>query len=122
MAKEADWIKVVAKLNRLTLERELVWVRRDPPGSITAARNGRVFHFFGTRYRDKNIGIYEERYPFFTDEDTFHWDDRVVLAFYSDDWELQWELPRVAGIQDLYNTIRRRDANADKFAEELLKD
>ena len=123
MTKTHDWVNVVSTLNLLTLEGKLTWERMDPPAAVAVGVNDRIFNFFGTRYRGRNIGIHEERYMTYNDDlDRYIWQNRIVLAFYTDQWDLQIEVPKTAGLGELFATVRRKEANVEKFVSELLSE
>lgn len=123
MASATEWVDVVSKLNQLTLEGRLEWERMDPPAAISSGVNDRVFNFFGTTYRGRRLGIHEERHQTYHDDlDRYIWQRRVVLGFYTDDWELQVEAPEVSGLQELYETVKHQEAELDGFVESLLKE
>jgi hypothetical protein len=124
MPTDKDTIQVITKLNRLTQEGKLKWERMQPPASLTSGTDSKVFDFYGTRYKGRNIGLYEERYQAFDDE-YFHrsyWTDKEVLAFFSDEWQKEWEFPIGAGVLELLTSVKYQIAGVDSFISDLLED
>lgn len=124
MPTDREIIQVITKLNRLTQEGKLEWSRTKPPDSLTTGTDEQIFEFYCTTYKDRNIALYEERYQAYDDE-YFHrsyWTSRLVLAFFSDDWEKEWEFPRSAGIFELLKSVQYQVADVDTFIDEILKD
>ena len=124
MATDKEIIKVITKLNRLTQEGKIKWERREPPPSLVTGTDSKIFDFFATNYKGRNIGLFEERYQGW-DEDYFHgayWTDRLVLAFFSTAWEKEWEFPKSPGIYELLTSIKYQVAEVETFMNDFLKE
>ena len=122
MATDKDIIKVISKLNRLTQEEKIEWDRMDPPDSLTAGTNDIIFKFYGSEYKGRNIGLYEERCRAFDESfDSSYWAQRLVLAFFSDDWVKEWEFPEKPGIGELLKSVEYQVVGVDTVIDEILK-
>jgi hypothetical protein len=123
MATTHKWVAVISKLNELTHEKRLDWERMDPPNALVSGVNDRIFNFFGASYEGRKIGIWEERFQMYnSDLDNYYWQQREMLAVFSDAWDLQVHAPIVAGISQLFETVRNSEANLDEFFDDILKD
>lgn len=121
--EKKKWVAVVAKLNRLTQEEELVWERMDIPTDLQTGSNDLISSFYGTNFHGRNIGIYEERYrDYIPDFDTFVWDSRIVLAFFTEDWQRELAFPGASGTIELMDAVRHQTAGVEEFLDEVLKE
>lgn len=124
MSTDNEIIQVITKLNRLTQEGKIHWERMEPPAYLTTGTDVKILDFYGTEYKGRNIGIYEERYQDY--DDVFghgiYWTDRLVLAFFSEKWGQEWEFPKSTGIYELLTSIKYEVADVDTFMDEILKD
>jgi len=124
MSTDKEIIQVITKLNRLTQEGKIQWKRMKPPANLITGTDVKIFDFYGTKYKGRNIGLYEERYQGY-DDDFFYgtyWTDRLVLAFFSENWGKEWEFPKSTGIYELLTSIKYEVADVDTFMDEILKD
>ncbi|MEW6586734.1 MAG: hypothetical protein AB1442_14150 [Nitrospirota bacterium] len=122
MANESKLIQFATKLNRLTQEGTIEWSRMDPPDSLTKATDDKIFHFFGARYKGRNLGLYEERYQTYGDYDELIWTQRWVLAFFDDEWEEAWRFPSIQGIPELAESVMYNVADVDSIIDDLLSE
>lgn len=124
MAADKEIIKVVTKLNRLTQEDKIKWERKEPPSSLITATEATIFDFYATEYKGKNMGLFEERYQDW-DEEFFqrtYWTDRIVLAFFSENWEKEWEFPKSTGVYALLASVRYQVAGVEEIINVFLED
>ena len=124
MPSDIEIIQVITKLNRLTQEKKLEWMRMDPPVSLLAGTDEKIFDFYRTKYKNRNIGLYEERFQSYDDDFSHktYWTQRLVLAFFSEDWEKEWEFPQSTGLSELLISVKYQVADVDSFIDEILKD
>lgn len=121
MATDKQIISVISKLNRLTQEGKIEWERMHPPESLTIGTDDKIIDFFTSHYKDKNIGLYEERYQDYDpDYDRTYWTSVWELAFFSNEWEIDWVFPRKPGIFELLESVRYQVAGVDTIIDEFL--
>lgn len=112
----------VAKLNRLTQEGQMRWKLARAPASLTAGSSFKIPAFFQCDLLGKTVGIYEERYQdYSTETDEWYWASRLVLGLFDAEGNQVWDFPDgLAGLQDLWNAVRYRSADVDKYLDAVL--
>ena len=121
MANQAKIVQLVAVLNQLTQEGQLKWEAREPTSSINLRPDQLVDTSYETRFEDRRLRIYEEKYKSWIDEDRYTWSSRVVLAFVDGTGDNAWEFPPAAGITDLLESVKYQTAGVDDYLESVLK-
>ena len=123
MGTDKKIISVISKLNRLTQEGKIEWKRIHPPENLTLGTDEKIVDFFATSYKDRKIGLYEERYQAYDgDYDQSYWTSRWILAFFSGSWDLDWVFPHKPGIFELLESVRYKITGVDEIIDEFLDD
>ena len=119
MANLRDYVALIDHLIELTQTEQINWRRESPPNQILTTHN-RVAQVYVTSYNDRIIRLYEEMYKYFTDEDVYYWQTRLVMDFIDEDDNSLWQFPQTPNGWDLLNAIKYRDANVDAFINDIL--
>lgn len=122
MSEKDKFVRLVTYLNQLTQENALKWQSVYNPERLNLGRDKNVGSVFSASYKGKHLRIYEEQYKYWTDEDTFVWSSRVVLAFVDASGNNEWEFPSVAGLYDLLESVRYQSADVDKFIDDVFSE
>lgn len=118
---DKKWVALVVKLNQLTREGKLVWRSCPAPPSLYAPTHDAVQSFHVTDFNGKKIGIYEVRRLSLDDyHDRRFAVSRAAMALFNDSMELEYELPNVAGIGDLLDTVRYYTAGVRDWLDSSL--
>ncbi|HEY1684132.1 MAG TPA: hypothetical protein VGG19_05175 [Tepidisphaeraceae bacterium] len=118
--KRSNWSSLITTLNELTHTGKLDWARYDPPDSLVSGTNHKVFGFYSTRFKDHRIGIYEMRHQVYSGEfDQLYWESNVQLDIFTEDFESLVAAPADVGVNDLYDTIKRKEAKLDDLFKGL---
>ncbi len=120
MSEKDNFVRIVAHLNQLTQENTLKWSSVFNPDNLDLGRDKSVGAVFETTYKNKKLRIYEEQYKYWTDEDSFSWSTRIVLAFVDSSDNNAWEFPNIAGLYDLLESVRYQSADVDKFINDIF--
>jgi hypothetical protein len=123
MEEQDKFVSVIAKLNELTQEGKLTWSKEHFPENLNLGKDRPVKLVFSAFFRNKTLRIYAEEYKYWYEEDRYEWDSRIVLAFVDDITSQNiWEFPQVAGLADLYESVRYQEADVDQFIDEILSE
>ena len=123
MEKDDRITEFVARLNRLTKENLLKWIR-VPESVLKKEGTDSVYdNLYNTDINNREIGIFEERYREYSPEtNSFYWDKRTILGLFDSRGNLQYEFRDVPGLIDLMRTIKYHAAKVDEFLDEFLKE
>jgi hypothetical protein len=122
MTDEKDkWVQAVAKLNRLTQEGTLKWVRMEPPQQLTQGTHSVIVEFYTTTYQGRNLAIYLLRYRNYYNEEDYEWSAEPRLVVCTPTWEPEWPFPEVAGIHELFSSVRFQVADVTTLLDDILK-
>jgi hypothetical protein len=120
MAEQDKLLSVIAKLNELTQEGDLKWYAVPNPESLDVGTDKKPTAVYETKYKDKRLRIYREEYKYWYDEDRWEWSSKIILAFVDKNNQNAWEFPDVAGLADLYDSVRYQGAGVDQFIKDML--
>ncbi len=121
MATNREYTQLVSKLTELTQSKQIEWNRNASPASLQSPDN-KVDIVYVTDFKDKKLRLYEERYKYFTDEDEFHWADRVILEFIDQFNRHVWQFPEIRTIWDLLRAVKYEEAGVDSFIKQILEE
>lgn len=119
-----DTEKVIQRLLKQTQQGEIDWKRRSPAPYfpyLIEATNDKVDVVYYAEVNGQNLALYEERYRYFTDEDTFYWSTRICLDVVSSMGERLWQFPSSIYLNDLLAAAAYKAANVPKILEDLMK-
>src|SRR4051812_42061280 len=89
--------KLIEQLIRESLNKNLNWSPKKPPVALSAATDNYIPLYLETWFKNATIGIYELRYKYFTDEDTFVWSEMngICVMKYGDliAWKIEENSP-----------------------------
>jgi hypothetical protein len=91
-----QWLRLVAKLTTATQNKDVQWQQMGT--SYEAEFMGRNFRLS----RSRSFG-----------------DEGIVLAFIDPFGGVEFEVPQIEGLWDLYEAVRLQAANIDEFLEKL---
>lgn len=120
MATHKEFVMLVDTLIELTQDNEITWLRENTPDSLLVNGN-QINHIYTTKYKNKNLRIYQELYKRFTDEDVFHMQARIIIDFIDGDNSI-FDFPETSNSWDLLKAIQYRDVDVDGFLNDLLSD
>ncbi|NKX03371.1 hypothetical protein HGD89_00135 [Alteromonadaceae bacterium A_SAG6] len=120
MATQKEFVKLVDTLIEFTQEKKITWLRSDTPNSLLLNGN-QINHVYTTKYKNKNLRVYEELYKYYTDEDVFHMRARTVISFIDGDNSI-FDFPQTSNTWDLLKAIQYRDVDIDGFMNDILDD
>lgn len=120
MKEEEKILKAVTCLIEQTQDGKLKWNACQPPNDITEGKEGTVHIVYQTERDNKLIRLYEYKDRVYTDEDVWHWDDRVALELSNEPKNAWWRFPRHSVIWDLLEAVKFKVAGADEFIDNLL--
>jgi hypothetical protein len=122
MTKSIDnWIALVSKLKESTKAGDLKWRSQNAPEALLDGTDDRIIGFFSTKFLERNLGLFEERFKTFSEDmsDSI-WSRRIVLAVFDSSWNPLVEAPDVPGVGDLYLIVKSHEAKLDEFFERAL--
>lgn len=121
--KDEKLMKAVSKLLRLTQEKKLKWEKMIPPPDLHEGTDSVIPYFYGVKYKENNLGLYEIRFKAFNpDTEQIYWVEDVILSVFANDWSRVWDFPETTAIHDLLRSVRYQIANVDRIIDSLLSD
>ncbi|HAR75049.1 MAG TPA: hypothetical protein DCR60_02285 [Psychrobacter sp.] len=114
----------ISKLERLisyliqeTIENSIKWKIQTPPESLT--KNTDAFYplFLITQYKDKSIGLYEQRFKSYEDEDVWFWATRPGLCIFTDNYISYKYEKRSPALNDLFLKAADQVSGIDKLLD-----
>ncbi len=117
MQIDAKWANAVAKLNLMTINKELEWSPQPPSEAL---RNESVYEIdlvFTTKYKGRSIRLYSRlnKYSQISDK------PELILEFYDEETlGALFRFPKIEGIVDLYHSVKSQVSDIEKILEELL--
>jgi hypothetical protein len=130
------WIDAVGKLLTLTQEGQLVWTTREPPASFNSLPDERVDVVYQTRYKEKDLRLYELHYKIekpkraftiigavvnsFDDEQYSFWTKTTVLELLDENGLGGWTFPMMDVIGHLLAAVKYQVAGVKDFLDEIL--
>lgn len=114
--------KLATKLIRETNSGKLEWEMNDPPVEMTEGTDDFIPLFFKTKYKDKWIAIFENRYQGIDlDTESLYWTKRIVLAVLDSENRVLWESrERSPALNDLLDTVREKYSGIDDLLSDLI--
>jgi hypothetical protein len=59
--------------------------------------------------------LYKESYKYYTDEERYYWDERIIIEFIDEYGGSIWQFPKTNNLWNLLNAVQYKDANVDDF-------
>lgn len=115
--EEERWERVVAKLAEETKSRAVVWNEVVRAHDI---ERDTVLPMYFARVADKFIRVYEYKYEWSADGDTFFPASEVTIEFVDDQQRSLWRFPKVDSRWKLLEAIRYQATKADDFVQRYL--
>lgn len=114
------WVSFVTKLNRHTQEGRIRW---KPAGEQPDLKSS-DFQQYGPAYvaevDDATVRIYREKIRRLSEGEEEYWQDGVRLEIKTSDLGEFIRIPKVAGLDDLYETVVYTANKLDEFVEKFL--
>jgi hypothetical protein len=130
-SEKNKWIDVIAKMLKLTQAGKLVWKSEQPPATFRNRSDRRVEIVFTTKYKEKNLRLYELSYQS-EDIDINPYDNQptVTLTWYSkpvleivDKFGIAlWTFPKVSALSDLLSSVQFQVAGVKDLLDDFLKE
>jgi hypothetical protein len=112
----------ISKLRSMTETGKQKWEKMKPPSNLTSGTDDIISAFYGTIYKDRKIGIYEERFrSYYPEYHEFYWSDRIVIAFFNEEWEKLWEFPQISGDIELLKAVEYQVADVNNIVDTFIK-
>ncbi|MEJ8675691.1 hypothetical protein [Chromobacterium amazonense] len=115
---------LIVKLNKLTSQKKISWIVKEPPRTLLRGTDDHIPLFVKAKYKDRHFAIYQHRYQDFSVEfEQLYWCEKIVLAIVDIEDHVLWEVrEQTSALYDLFDTIRRQISNIDSVIEDLLDD
>ena len=78
--------RLISNLFQSTLNDSIVWRIEAPPKILTENTDSFFPLFLITTYKDKEIGLYEQRYKYYMDEDIWCWATELGLCIFTNNY------------------------------------
>ena len=78
--------KLISHLIKETINNNIEWDIQEPPALLTNNTENFYPLFLITEYRNKKIGLYEQRFKYYQDEDSWSWSERPGLCIFKDEY------------------------------------
>lgn len=112
---------LIVKLNKLTQAGEITWEARDDHFRLGTHEEFLDKIYYCT-YKTKNFRVYNYRYRYYTDEETYHWISRHRLELIDGMGETDYVFPEERAVSNLYDSVRYQVAGVDDIIDDLLED
>lgn len=78
--------RLISNLLQSTLNNSIVWRIEAPPAALIENTDSSFPLFLITTYKDKKIGLYEQRYKYYMDEDAWCWATEFGLCVFTNNY------------------------------------
>lgn len=78
--------RLISNLFQSTLNDSIVWRIEAPPKVLIENTDSFFPLFLITTYKDKEIGLYEQRYKYYMDEDVWCWATEIGLCIFTNNY------------------------------------
>lgn len=114
--------KIITKLNRETKEGKLKWETiRNKPSSLSGSEV-LIDNVYVCQVLEKKLRLYKYQSKYFIDEERYEWTDSYRLEFMDVYGNSEWTFPEDRGIYELYESVRFKASNIEKFMGDYLTD
>ena len=121
MERHAKATRLIATLNRETIDGNLTWEAVDPPTSIRSGTDDLIPVCFIAQYSHRQLVVFERRFQQYSGEyEQFYWNTEICFAILDDDGRILWENSQSSALQDLYSTIGEIVSGVDQLLEDLM--
>ncbi len=116
MQESQKYIDVIVKLNRLTKEGKLSWIRET-------LISPRMTETYKTRYQDKYFLIYQPPYVQVPSSEivTLYSSSKAILEIVDEENNTIFTFPRLTVINDLFDAIITMNEEVDSYLDDFLK-
>ncbi|MDE8814531.1 hypothetical protein VC885_13155 [Citrobacter freundii] len=113
--------KLAVALNKETVRKNIEWKVMDAPKPFTEGTDDILQVIYSTKFKDKNIVIYNRQYKYFYDVDEWNWSEGIILAIVTDNFKPIWKSDEQSqALWDLYSNVTRQAAGVNKLLDDLL--
>lgn len=124
MSLNSSVVKLIDNITWATIEGTVQWSFSEAPDVLTLGTNYIIPVYITCKYKDQQrIAVYERRYKYYTDEDTWSWASMNVFVmldnwgrviFESEDADMK--------INSLFNVARDNASKVNDIIKSLLKE
>lgn len=112
--------KLIEQLMRESLSGNLNWVPKKAPIALAAATDNYIPLYLEAFFKNATIGLYEVRYKYYTDEETFHWSEMggICVMKYGDliAWKIEENSP---ALRELIQIAGEKASGLEQFFTDL---
>lgn len=113
--------KLAVALNKETVRKNIEWKVMDAPKPFTEGTDDILQVIYSTKFKDKNIVIYNRQYKYFYDVDEWNWSEGIILSIVTDNFKPIWKSDEQSqALWDLYSNVTRQAAGVNKLLDDLL--
>ncbi|NWE18065.1 hypothetical protein [Pseudomonas sp. P7548] len=110
--------RLLMQLVRDTSMGAIRWSLTEPHYFLTNATEDKVVSFYGAIYNQLEVGVYESRYKYWHDEESFHWSSEIRFSVVKDGTLVLDYRKSSAPLFQLFQMAKAQTLNI----ESLLKD
>ena len=120
MKEENKTAKAITLLVQQTQDGVLRWEAHSPGKDLTGGTDIFIESVYLAEKEEQTLRLYSYKDRFYTDEDVWHWEDRVALELSDKRGVSWWRFPAHPVIWDLLEAVRFKTVGADTFIDKLL--
>jgi len=122
MARSHRWVSFITKLNDQTQVGKIRWRSARDDDDRLVSHFQQYGPIYSAELDNATVRIYREKFKKMTLDEEEYWDDSVVLDIKTSDGSDFIRIPRVAGIEDLYETVAYKANRVDEFVNKFLNE
>ena len=110
---------LIVKLIRETKEESMQWKVNDIPVQLSGGAEvvGKVYT---SVYRDRHFRMFKYRDRYYTDVDTYGWDEKIRLEVTDSQFNPEWPFPEEHALHDLYGVVSFQVAGISHLLDDIL--
>lgn len=119
--QENKLTKLVIKLMRQTIAKEIKWEVSDAPNYLTDGTDHKIPIFFTTKFNDKTFALFQRRYQNYSLEfDVMYWAEEIKLAIIENK-KILWEnKENILALSDLLKSVEEQVSGLDEILDSIL--
>lgn len=107
--------KLISYLIQETANNSIDWSVQEPPELLTKNTEGFYPLFLITEYKNKKIGLYEQRFKFYQDEEVWSWTSKAGLCIFTDDYISYRYEKKSPALKDLFLKATEQASGIDEL-------
>jgi hypothetical protein len=113
--------KLAVALNKETVRKNIAWKVMDAPSTFIEGTDDIIQVIYCTKFKDKNIVIYNRQHRHYYDELEWTWSGGVILSVVTDNYKPIWKSDEQSqALWDLYNNVTKQAAGINELLDDLL--